>query len=298
MRFDKQSALISGAASGLGRAYALALAERGARLFLVDTLPREAPEVHGLLRALTSAGASATYLCVDVSDEGGLCTLFADLERLTGGIDLLINNAGIHTHGAFEHLTPIEFHRQLQVDLCGSFALTHGLWRGMMDRGYGRIVMTTGVSALYGDLHQSAFACAKMALVGLVNGLAAEGLPRNVMVNSLCPLAHTQMTEAHLAPQVKPLFSKEIITATLLFLLGPKAPCGRHLLAAGGSVSELCIGEHSHRYFDSDSRTPEAIAAHWGEIASAWPIHKHASGEDQILAWARRTANEQGIKLE
>ncbi|WP_372871652.1 SDR family NAD(P)-dependent oxidoreductase [Shewanella sp.] len=298
MRFDNQSALISGAATGLGRAYALALAERGARVFMVDTLPQDSPAVIELLRALAAAGANVTYLSVDISDEGELCSLFADIERLTGGIDLLINNAGIHTYGAFEHLSAAEFHRQLQVDLCGSFALTHGLWRGMMDRGYGRIVMTTGVSALYGDLHQSAFACAKMALVGLVNGLAMEGLPRNVLVNSLCPLAHTSMTEVHLAPQVKPLFSKEMITATLLFLLSPKAPCGRHLLAAGGSVSELCIGEHSHRYFDSDSRTPEAIAAHWGEIASALPIIKHANGEDQILAWARRSAHEQGVKLD
>lgn len=298
MRFDNQSALISGAASGLGRAYALALAERGAKVFLVDTLARDTSEVQGLLRALSAAGACATYLRADISDEGGLCSLFSDIEQLTGGIDLLINNAGIHSHGAFEHLTAAEFHRQLQVDLCGSFALTHGLWRGMVDRGFGRIVMTTGVSALYGDLHQSAFACAKMALVGLVNGLAAEGLPRNVLVNSLCPLAHTQMTEAHLAPQVKPLFSKEIITAALLFLLSPAAPNGRHLLAAGGSVSELCIGEHSHRYFDSDSRTPEAIATHWGDIAAAWPIHKHGSGEDQILAWARRSAGEQGVKLD
>lgn len=296
MRFDDQSVLISGATSGLGRAYALALAERGARLWLLDCTDSHSDAVLSLLRSVEAAGGSARYRELDLADAAAIDAALPEFAR--AGISLLVNNAGRHSHGDFAHLSSADFMQQLQVDVYGSFALTHGLWHGMMERGYGRVVMTTGVSALYGDMHQSAFACAKMALVGLVNGLAAEGAGRNVRVNSLCPLAHTPMTEKHLAIQVKPLFSKEIITAVMLFLLSGNAPFGRHLLAGGGSVSELCLAEHSYRYFDSACRTPEAVAAHWGEIASAWPIQTHSSGEEQILAFAKRTARELGVKLD
>lgn len=298
MRFDNQSALISGAASGLGRAYALALAERGASVMLIDCLPEEAAEVQSLLQTLDTTGATCRYWSVDVGSPDAIEAWGAEFDATGANVDLLINNAGMHTHGSFERQSIADIRRQLQVDLLGSIALTHVLWPGMMNRGYGRIVMSTGVSGLYGDLHQSAFACGKMALIGLVNGLAAEGLPRNIMVNSLCPLAHTAMTDAHLAPQVKPLFSKEIVTAAMLFLLSGQAPSGRHLLAGGGSVSELCIAEHRYRYFESELRTPEVLAAHWPDIDNAWPIQKHANGEDQILAFARRAAHEQGIRLD
>ncbi|MCL2916739.1 SDR family NAD(P)-dependent oxidoreductase [Shewanella litorisediminis] len=298
MRFDNQSALISGAASGLGRAYALALAERGAKVMLMDCMPLEATEVQSLLQALETTGASYRYWSVDVGSPDAIEAWAAEFAAAGSGVDLLINNAGVHTHSSFEHQSITDIRRQLQVDLLGSIALTHALWPGMMNRGYGRIVMSTGVSGLYGDLHQSAFACAKMALIGLVNGLAAEGLARNVMVNSLCPLAHTAMTDAHLAPQVKSLFSKEIVTAAMLFLLSGQAPGGRHLLAGGGSVSELCIAEHRYCYFESELRTPEVIAAHWADIDNAWPIQKHANGEDQIFAFAKRAAHEQGIRLD
>ncbi|MGL4895739.1 MAG: SDR family NAD(P)-dependent oxidoreductase, partial [Shewanella sp.] len=168
----------------------------------------------------------------------------------------------------------------------------------MKSQEYGRIIMTTGVSALFGDLHQVGYSAAKMALVGLVNSLAIEGEPYNIHVNSLCPEAVTQMTQKHLASAIQPLFSIDTLTATSAFLVSAAAPNGQHILAGAGSVSHGMFVEFQPMYFSDGQCTPETLASNWPELEQAFPVCMHSCGEDKVLAWSRQSALEHHIKIE
>ncbi|MFT5236228.1 MAG: NAD(P)-dependent dehydrogenase (short-subunit alcohol dehydrogenase family) [Shewanella sp.] len=308
MRFDSQVAVITGAATGLGRAYALALAERGAKVALIDDCSsdgceenknrRDAVNLLSCCKAIEELGASVAMFQLDVRDRDGVTRVVKEITALWGYIDILVNNAGVHQSCTFDHLTVEMWQQQLDVDLNGSFYMTKAVWSQMKRRGYGRIVMSCGASALYGNMHETSYSASKMALIGLVNSLHIEGAEYNINVNSLTPHALTAMTKDKLASSVKPLFSTSSITATMLFLCCPDAPSGQHLLTAAGSVSHGQFAEFKPMYFRSDCCKPEALVLGWERLYHARPITLHDSGEDQVLAWARRGAAEHHIRIE
>ncbi|MCH1931302.1 SDR family NAD(P)-dependent oxidoreductase [Shewanella sp. A25] len=321
MRFDDQVALITGAGSGLGRAYAIMLAERGAKVVLIDqpkaanaantsvSLRSTVPIVCGEKRhetntelqqtydTLVKLGAQCRYYVLDVSQNDDIDRMLNDVYRHWQRIDILINNAGVYGTSAFEHISDADWQRQFDVDVFGSFYLTQALWPVMKLHGYGRILMTTAVSALFGDLHQVKLSAAKMALVGMVNSLALEGESANIHVNSLCPEALTAMTRDHLAPAIQPLFSFETLCATAAFLVSEAAPNGQHLLAGAGSVSHGMFTEFQPIYFTEGQCTPDKLAKLWPQLYRAFPINLHQSGEDKVLAWAKQSAHEHHIKI-
>ncbi|MFB2733415.1 SDR family NAD(P)-dependent oxidoreductase [Shewanella mangrovisoli] len=317
MRFDNQVALVTGAGSGLGRAYAIMLAERGAKLVLVDQ-PKGRPSQGEALRAtrysnlthVTNAelqqtheailklGGECLYFEVDVSQQDDVKAMVHRLQQDWQRVDILINNAGVYGACSFEHIQQADWQRQFDVDVYGSFYLTQAIWPLMKAQGYGRIMMTTGVSALFGDLHQVPFSAAKMALVGMVNSLALEGEQYNIHINSLCPQALTAMTHKHLAPAIQPLFSFDTVTATMAFLVSRAAPNGQHLLAGAGSVSHGMFAEFQSIYFSEGLCTPDKLVKYWPELHYAFPINLHTCGEDKVLAWSKQSALEHHIKIE
>ncbi|MCG9965102.1 MAG: SDR family NAD(P)-dependent oxidoreductase [Shewanella sp.] len=310
MRFDNRVALITGAGSGLGRAYAIMLAERGAKVVLIDQPNAPAKrqqysegdfsnsELCQTYETILKLGADCLCFEVDVSQQADIKTMLNSLMQRWQCIDILINNAGIYGACPFEHIQAANWQRQFEVDVNGSFYLTQAIWPVMKAQGYGRILMTTGVSALFGDLHQVAFSAAKMALVGMVNSLSIEGEQYNIHVNSLCPQALTDMTRKHLAPAIQPLFSFDTLTATVAFLVSSKAPNGQHLLAGAGSVSHGRFAEFQSIYFSEGQCTPDKLVKYWPELYYAFPVNLHSCGEDKVLAWSKQSALEHHIKIE
>lgn len=310
MRFDNQVALITGAGAGLGRAYAIMLAERGAKVVLVDQpkVSSKRPkhpdadysndELRQTHETILKLGAECLCFEVDVSQQMDVQTMVNSLLQCWQGVDILINNAGVYGDRPFEHIQQAEWQRQFDVDVNGSFYLTQAIWPAMKAQGYGRILMTTGVSALFGDLHQVAFSAAKMALVGMVNSLSIEGEQYNIYINSLCPQALTAMTRKHLAPAIQPLFCFDTLTATVAFLVSPKAPNGQHLLAGAGSVSHGRFAEFQSIYFSEGQCTPDKLVKYWSELHNAFPVNLHSCGEDKVLAWSKQSALEHHIKIE
>lgn len=308
MRFDNQVALITGAGSGLGRAYAIMLAERGAKVALVDQ-PKVCPSQSKALittnaellqthEAILKLGGECLYFEVDVSQQDDVKAMMHRLQQHWRRVDILINNAGVYGVCPFEHIQQADWQRQFDVDVNGSFYLTQALWPLMKAHGYGRILMTTGVSALFGDLHQVSYSAAKMALIGMVNSLSLEGEQYNIHINSLCPQALTAMTHKHLAPAIQPLFSFDTVTATMAFLVSGAAPNGQHLLAGAGSVSHGMFAEFQSIYFSEGQCTPDKLAKYWPELYQAFPVNLHTCGEDKVLAWSKQSAFDHHIKIE
>ncbi|WP_083390260.1 SDR family NAD(P)-dependent oxidoreductase [Shewanella algae] len=293
MGFGGRTALISGAASGLGRAFAIGLAQRGASLALLDI-----DSCKDTLNALSALGADAKAWQCDVADEQRVAKVLQEACDHFGTIELLVACAGIHHPCSFEKLTAKQWRRQLQVDLDGSFFLCHGLWSRMKAQEYGRILLLGGVSGVFGDLFESAWASAKMALLGLTNSLSREGSNHNIRVNSLCPMVTTPMTEKHLALPVQPLFGVNAPLAAGLFLLSEQAPNGQHLLAAAGSISRVRMAETEPGYFHAGACTPELLARAWPELSVATPLGFSDSGEAQIVKWARQASAEHDIEIE
>ncbi|MGS0729739.1 SDR family NAD(P)-dependent oxidoreductase, partial [Shewanella sp. 0m-11] len=185
---------------------------------------------------------------------------------------------------------------QLDVDLNGTFYMTKAVWPLMKRQSYGRVVMSSA-SAVYGDMYETSFSASKMAVMGLVNSLHLEGAEHGIAVNSIIPHAVTSMTAAHLAPTVRPLFSKTTVTATMLYLCSSKCPSGQHLLAAAGGISHAALVEFSPSRFNAEECTPEVITERWSDIYMAQPVAAHRSGEAQVLAWAKAAANQRHIQL-
>lgn len=312
MRFDNKVALVTGAAAGLGRAYAIMLAERGAKVVLVDQLLscKESVLINGEKAAQTNQaliqtydsiiklGGDCIYFMLDVSHRDEVNRMVEEVILRWHRIDILINNAGVYGACPFEHIKLEQWQRQLDVDLNGCFYLTQAVWPYMQQQNFGRVMMTTGTSALFGDLHQVGFSASKMALVGMVNCLSLEGDAYNIYVNSLCPHAVTAMTEHHLASVIQPLFSFESLTATTAFLVSEQAPNGQHLLAGAGSVSHGMFVEFESMYFNEDLLTPNNLLQHWRQLYRSFPVTLHPCGEDKVLSWSILSALEHHIKID
>ena len=225
IRFDNRVAIITGGGGGLGRAYALELARRGARVVVNDLGgPRDGSEkgtvtaadrVVDEIRAM-GAEAAASYDTVTTPD-GGEKIIQTALEAF-GKVDILINNAGILRDKSFLKMEPENWQAVLAVHLDGAFHVTRPAFREMRANGFGRIIMTTSSAGLYGNFGQANYSAAKMALVGLMNTLKLEGQKYNITVNTVAPMAGTRMTEGIIPPDIFKKMKPELVAPLVLYL--------------------------------------------------------------------------------
>ncbi|QAA92677.1 SDR family NAD(P)-dependent oxidoreductase [Pollutimonas thiosulfatoxidans] len=226
-------AIVTGAGGGLGRAHVLELARLGASV-VVNDLGSGADDVAAQARA---AGAQALAVMGDVSHPEDMQRMAAQAIQAFGRIDILVNNAGVLRDRSFAKMSLDDWRLVLDVHLMGAVHATRAVWPHMQDQAYGRIIMTTSSSGLYGNFGQSNYAAAKMALVGLMQTLKEEGGKYNIRVNCLAPTAVTGMTEGLLDEEAATVLSAERVSKGLLALVQDQAPTGMILLAGGGSFS-------------------------------------------------------------
>ena len=256
-------AVVTGAGDGLGRAHAKLLAKRGARV-VVNDLGEAADAVAG---EIAEAGGEAFAFQGSVADEARVEAMAERALSTWGRIDILVNNAGILRDKSFGKMTPEDFRLVLDVHLMGSVLCSKAVWQAMREQGYGRIVMTTSSSGLFGNFGQANYSAAKMALVGLMNTLAIEGAKSNIRVNCLAPVAATRML-AGLGPQERlAALPPEAVSPGLLALVREDAPTKVILCAGAGSFELIHLTMTRGIHVGRGDDAAEELVARWDELA-------------------------------
>ena len=273
INFEGRVAIVTGAGNGLGRSHALALAERGAKVVVNDL---------GGARDGTGASSDAALEVVGLIDaaggeafaHGANVAKFDEVEDMVkqamdkwGRVDILINNAGILRDKSFSKMDLADFQLVMDVHLMGSVNCTKAVWEIMREQNYGRIVMTTSASGMYGNFGQTNYGAAKMAVLGFMNTLVLEGGKNNIHVNALAPTAGTRMTEDLLPSSVLDLMTAESVSAGALLLCDKTAPTRTILCAGAGGYATASMYETDGIFMPKESQNPDEIVAKWDELS-------------------------------
>ena len=271
-----RTAIVTGAGAGLGRAHALLLAQRGARV-VVNDLGDAADAVAEEIRA---AGGQARAAKCSVVDAVAVQAMADETLADWGGIDILVNNAGILRDKSFAKMALADFRLVLEVHVMGAVHCTQAVWNHMRERNYGRVVMTTSCSGLYGNFGQANYAAAKMALVGLMQTLGIEGAKHDIRVNCLAPTGATRMMEGILPAEQLANFKPELVSPAVLALVADSAP-NRAILSAGAGSYELVQLTMTQGIALGEDASAEAILKGWQAIANRDGSFVPTQGFDQ-----------------
>ena len=294
IRLDGQVAIVTGAGRGLGRAHALALAKRGARVVVNDLAEADARRVAA---EITSAGGQAKGIACSVANNDHVEEMVRRVMADWGRVDILVNNAGILRDKTFHKMTLEDFRLVVDVHLMGSVHCTKAVWSTMRDQSYGRIIFTTSSTGLYGNFGQSNYGAAKMAMVGLMNTLHLEGEKHNIRVNCLAPAAGTAMTEGLIPGQAFELLSPESVSPAVVFLVSEDAPSRKVLAAGGGGFAVYKGFETEGVNLLPERLSPEGVAAAWSAINNETGMRELRTGFDQASKLAMKAATNLGIDL-
>ena len=303
IRYDGQVAIVTGAGNGLGRSHAIQLAARGAKVVVndlggtVDGSGGGSSASQAVVAEIEAAGGEAMAHGANVADFEQVKDMVVKTMERWGRVDVLVNNAGILRDKSFGKGSLEDFKLVLDVHLMGSVNCTKAVWEIMREQNYGRIVVTTSSSGLYGNFGQSNYGSAKMGVIGMMNTLAQEGAKNNIKVNALAPTAGTRMTEGLIPDQAFALMTPETVTPAVLYLVSQDAPTRTILAAGAGGYAVAKIVETDGIYLDDADQTPEAIAEHWDAIANSEPKQLQA-GFEQTVKFLGKAAQAKGISLE
>ena len=269
-------AIVTGAGGGLGRQHALLLANRGAKVVVNDL----GDAAQSVAAELVAAGGEARALQCSVTDADAVQAMVDAVLADWGRIDILVNNAGILRDKSFAKMALDDFRLVVDVHLMGAANCTKAVWGTMRAQAYGRIVMTTSSSGLYGNFGQANYGAAKMALVGLMQTLALEGAKHGIKVNCLAPTAYTRMMEGILPQDQLDVLDPALVSPAVLALVADDAPT-RAILCAGAGGYELAQITMTQGIHLGRAPTAEALLERWGELSDRTGEMVPGTGFDQ-----------------
>ena len=286
--FKDKVAIITGAGGGLGKSHAIELAKRGAKIIVndlggsVDGSGGSSESADQVVKEIIDLGGQAIPNGSSVTDDKGVKLMIDQAIDEFGRIDILINNAGILIDKSFSKMEIDDFEKVLNVHLIGSVKPTKAVWEIMKEQNYGRIVMTSSSSGLYGNFGQTNYGSAKMGVVGLMNTLKLEGAKYNVKCNTLAPLAGTRMTESLMPEEVIDQIKPDFVTPAVTYMVSEDAPTGVIIAAGAGVFTRVMIHETKGVYLGTgDEMTAEGIEANWDQISDMTDATLCYQGGDQ-----------------
>ncbi|MDO9588465.1 MAG: SDR family NAD(P)-dependent oxidoreductase [Brevundimonas sp.] len=291
MTLEGRVAIVTGAGGGLGRQHALYLARQGAHV-AVNDLGQEAADA--VAAEIVAAGGQAIAVAGSVTDEAAVSAMVERTLATWGRIDILINNAGILRDKSFAKMSLDDFRLVVEVHLMGAAVCSKAVWEIMRGQGYGRIVMTTSSSGLYGNFGQANYGAAKMALVGLMQTLAIEGEKYDIRVNCLAPTAATQMTEGVLSGTSLSRLDPALVSPALLPLVVDDAPTRAIVCAGAGHFARAYVTLTPGEYIGGGPEAGERLQAAWAMISeptgSVVPDYGFTQAEREVASAEARAA--------
>jgi len=286
--FENRVAIVTGAGGGLGRAYALELAKRGAKVVVNDLGAARDGTGHSdaalkVVEEIGSNGGTAISNGGSVTEYDQMVAMVEQTKTEWGRVDILINNAGILRDKSFAKMSPEDFELVVKVHLIGSANVTKACWDTMREQAYGRILMTASSTGLFGNFGQTNYGAAKLGLAGFTKSLYLEGAKYNIRVNTLAPVAGTRMTEDLFPEEAFKAFAPENVVPAALYLVSEDAPSNVILGAGAGVVQAAYVTLTPGVALPADDRTPEAVAALWDKIIDRSGEIVPQSGNEQSM---------------
>jgi NAD(P)-dependent dehydrogenase (short-subunit alcohol dehydrogenase family) len=296
IRFDGQVAIVTGAGGGLGRSHALELARRGAKVVVndlggsLDGSGGSSAAADAVVAEIIAAGGEAIADGASVTDDAGVANLVERTMSKWGRIDVLIANAGILRDKSFAKLELKDFAAVVDVHLMGAVKPLKAMWEIMRTQNYGRVVVTTSSTGLYGNFGQANYGAAKLSLIGLMNTLKLEGAKNDIRINAISPVAATRMTDTIMPPAMLEKFGPEHVTPGVVYLASQEAPNGAILTAGAGVFAVARIVETEGAYLGATA-SAEAVRDHWTQIEDAQGAEAYGAGALQTQKFLRKSAD-------
>ncbi len=296
IRFDGQVAIVTGAGGGLGRQHALELARRGAKVVVndlggsMDGSGGSSAAAEAVVAEIKAMGGEALANGSSVTDDAGVALMVKQAMDAWGRIDVLIANAGILRDRSFTKMTVEDFELVVNVHLMGTVKPAKAVWEIMRAQNYGRIVVTTSSSGLYGNFGQSNYGAAKMGIIGFMNTIKLEGQKNNVHINAISPVAATRMTESLMPPETLERLKPEFVTPGVVYLASQEAPTGAILTAGAGVFALARIYETEGVFLGEGGLSVEEVRDNWDKITGTDGQKAYFAGGEQGAKFFRKMA--------
>jgi NAD(P)-dependent dehydrogenase (short-subunit alcohol dehydrogenase family) len=295
INFDGKVAIVTGAGGGLGRQHALELARRGAKVVVndlggaMDGSGGSSEAAAKVVEEIKAAGGEAIANGSSVTDDAGVARMVKDAMDAWGRIDILIANAGVLRDKSFSKMEIADFEFVMGVHLMGTVKPTKAVWEIMKAQNYGRIIVTTSSTGLYGNFGQANYGAAKLSLVGFMNTMKIEGQKNNVHVNAISPVAATRMTEnIGIPPEFLAKLAPEAVTPGVMFLCSEEAPTGVILTAGAGAFALAKIVETEGVKLSGHDLSAEGVRDHWAQIIAEAGEAAYTTGGEQSAKFFRK----------
>jgi NAD(P)-dependent dehydrogenase (short-subunit alcohol dehydrogenase family) len=272
IRFDGKVVIVTGAGGGLGRSHALEFAHRGAKVVIndlggaLDGTGGNSAAAEKVVEEIKTAGGEAIANGASVTDDKGVAHLVEQTMSAWGRIDVLIANAGILRDKSFSKMEIADFQAVFDVHVMGTVKPTKAVWEIMRAQNYGRIVVTTSATGMYGNFGQTNYGTAKAALLGFMNSIRIEGEKNNIRANAICPVAATRMTEGVVPAPLLEKLRPEFVSPGVAYLASEEAPSGAILVAGAGVFALSHINETRGAFLGGDGVTAEEVRDRWADI--------------------------------
>ncbi len=294
IRFDGKVAIVTGAGGGLGRQHALELARRGAKVVVndlggsVDGSGGSSAAADAVVAEIKAAGGEAISNGSSVTDDAGVALMIKQAMDTWGRIDILIANAGILRDKSFSKMELSDFELVVNVHLMGTVKPVKAVWEIMREQNYGRIVVTTSSSGMYGNFGQSNYGAAKLGIIGFMNTIKLEGQKNNIHINAISPVAATRMTENLMPPAVLEKLKPEYVTPGVVYLASEEAPTGAILTAGAGAFAMSRIYETEGVYLGEGGLSVEEVRDNWAKISDPEGQQAYVNGGEQSGKFFRK----------